>query len=417
MKTSHHDVFISYAQQDKPVADAVCVRLETHRIRCWMAPRDVPPGKDFPEAIIDGIEGGRIVVVIFSSYANNSPHVIRELTNAVNKGRIIIPFRIEDVAPTKSMEYLISVPHWLDAVTPPIEKHIDILIHTIECILGTDMTPAACLAEAASPEEPLASAAPFTESGTASCMSCHAPLAAGVKFCETCGEPVSYDIPRNTTGCDDHPYVTPEGPSLRHDLPAALQEERTSPVPPPHPPNGFQPAATIISTKIIVLAGAGILLILLAAIAIQSGWFSLAEAGPVPLVINTTPVIPEGMSEADYYRGTEAQVNTVTLTTVPTQTLAKNTELFVDARKDMSNVVVTVQFNGGPGTGLVQDSRVILTRSDGTVTEGKLSFSQRLSTVQLQGSRGTDRLQVIVVLYSGEEKRILDTLLPYRQYH
>ena len=94
---SHHDVFISYAQQDKPIADAVCSRLEARHIRCWIAPRDVSPAKEFPAAIIEGIDGSGVMVLIFSSHANNSPHVIRELTNAVNKGRIIVPFRIEDV--------------------------------------------------------------------------------------------------------------------------------------------------------------------------------------------------------------------------------------------------------------------------------------------------------------------------------
>lgn len=41
-----HDVFISYSSEDKTVADAVCAKLEGQEIRCWIAPRDVPPGKD-----------------------------------------------------------------------------------------------------------------------------------------------------------------------------------------------------------------------------------------------------------------------------------------------------------------------------------------------------------------------------------
>lgn len=139
----HHDVFISYAQVDKPIADAVCAKLESRHIRCWISPRDVPPGTDFPEAIIDGIEGSRVVVLIFSSHANNSPHVIREMTNAVNRGRIIIPFRIEDVLPSKSMEYLISISHWLEAVAPPMEKHIEILANTVEYFISSgNMSPA-----------------------------------------------------------------------------------------------------------------------------------------------------------------------------------------------------------------------------------------------------------------------------------
>ena len=46
-----HDVFISYAQEDKPVADAVCALLESKRVRCWIAPRDVLAGQEYAEAI------------------------------------------------------------------------------------------------------------------------------------------------------------------------------------------------------------------------------------------------------------------------------------------------------------------------------------------------------------------------------
>jgi hypothetical protein len=39
-----HDVFISYASEDKTVADAVCAMIESQGVRCWIAPRDVLPG-------------------------------------------------------------------------------------------------------------------------------------------------------------------------------------------------------------------------------------------------------------------------------------------------------------------------------------------------------------------------------------
>jgi parallel beta-helix repeat protein len=131
----HHDVFISYSPQDKPIADAVCSRLETRNIRCWIAPRDVSPGENYPHAIIKGIDESRIMVLIFSSSSNNSPYVLGELTRAVHNESIIIPFRIEDIQPSADMAYLLSLPHWLDALTPPLEKHIENLAETVQYLL------------------------------------------------------------------------------------------------------------------------------------------------------------------------------------------------------------------------------------------------------------------------------------------
>lgn len=360
----HHDVFISYAQQDKPIADAVCARMESRNIRCWIAPRDINPGKNFPEAIIEGIEEGKVLVVIFSSAANTSPHVTRELTHAVNKGRIIIPFRIEDVPPSKSMEYLIGVPHWLDAVTPPIEQHIDHLIETVEHIIGPRTRPAA-----PADTVPLQATLPVPEPSSS-----HTP---------------------------------PVKPS-----PAPLREpEPSTPAAEPLPALSGQPAVSSARNPRTLVIG-GVVMVVILIIAMMFAGVSTLPGG-----LNPAGLKNSGSSNTVDYRSSDTLVNTVVLTAEPTQTLAKDTELYVDASKDNSNAMVTVTFNGGPGMGLVKDNRVILTRSDGTVADGRLNFNQRLSEVKLQGSRGTDRIQVIVTLYSGEEKTIVDTLLYYRTYH
>lgn len=109
-KTSHHDVFISYAHNDKPIADAICASLESEGIRCWIAPRDVTPGKDYASEIIDAIDSSRIMIMVFSSNSNNSTHVIKELDRAISKVESIIPFRIEDVPLSKSMIYYLTSP-------------------------------------------------------------------------------------------------------------------------------------------------------------------------------------------------------------------------------------------------------------------------------------------------------------------
>jgi len=131
-----HDVFISYSFHDKQVADAICSALENAGIRCWIAPRDVMPGKEWGEAIVDAIGASKIMVLVFSSASNNSQQVLREVERAVHKNLIIVPFRIENVLPTRSMEYFLYSTHWLDALTPELEKHIDVLIDVLYKLLG-----------------------------------------------------------------------------------------------------------------------------------------------------------------------------------------------------------------------------------------------------------------------------------------
>jgi len=131
-----HDVFISYSSKNKPTADAMCARLEAHGIRCWIAPRDVLPGEPYGEAIVNAIHSSRLMVLIFSADSNRSQQVMREVERAVSTGIAILPFRIEDVPLSPSMEYFISAPHWLDALTEPLDEHLERLAATAKVILA-----------------------------------------------------------------------------------------------------------------------------------------------------------------------------------------------------------------------------------------------------------------------------------------
>ena len=133
-----HDVFISYATPDKPTADAACAFLEARGMRCWIAPRDVIVGLPYPEQIIEAIRRSKIFVLVYSGHTNTSPHVMREIERAASQGIPTIPIRIEDVPPSENLEYFISAPHWLDALTPPIEKHLQKLADTVEVLLARE---------------------------------------------------------------------------------------------------------------------------------------------------------------------------------------------------------------------------------------------------------------------------------------
>ncbi len=131
-----HDVFISYSSKDKPTADAVCAMLELNGVRCWIAPRDVTPGMEWGECIIDAIEECRIMVLVFTADADSSPQIRREVERAVNHSVAILPFRIENVLPGKALEYFIGNVHWLDALTTPMETHLKSLAGTVKMLLA-----------------------------------------------------------------------------------------------------------------------------------------------------------------------------------------------------------------------------------------------------------------------------------------
>ena len=154
------EVFVSYSASDKPIADAVVARLERTQLRCWYAPRDINPGKPYGDAILDGLQACRTVVVIVSRRALASPHVLREVERAIHYGLTIVPFRVEQVEMRGAFELFLSVSHWLDAMTPPLEHHIDRLAEAIRSTLSTEpgRTAAPPPVSAAPPAAPAAPA-------------------------------------------------------------------------------------------------------------------------------------------------------------------------------------------------------------------------------------------------------------------
>ena len=117
------DVFISYSTKDAITAKATCAALEAAKIRCWIAPRDIVPGAKWGASIVRAINQCRMMVLIFSGNANDSTQVQREVDQAFNRGKAVLPLRIEDVKPADELAYYLDTVHWLDALTPPLERN------------------------------------------------------------------------------------------------------------------------------------------------------------------------------------------------------------------------------------------------------------------------------------------------------
>jgi hypothetical protein len=126
-----HRVFISYSSQDERAADAVCGALEENGIQCWISHRDNQAGADWSEVILAAIQRARVVVLLLSKHSNASSMVAREIERAANKNIPIISLRIEDMAPSGSLEFFLSSHHWLDAFPLPVHSYGDKLVGAV----------------------------------------------------------------------------------------------------------------------------------------------------------------------------------------------------------------------------------------------------------------------------------------------
>jgi TIR domain len=136
------DVFVSYCTKtDRHAAYDLVSYVEAHGIECWIAPRDVEGGLEWAAEIVSAITVCKVMVLIFSASANNSPQVRREVMLAAHRGVRIVPFRIADIAPAASLEYFLGGHQWLDAFPPPLAPHYLRLVTCLNTLLVTPTNP------------------------------------------------------------------------------------------------------------------------------------------------------------------------------------------------------------------------------------------------------------------------------------
>ena len=123
---------ISYSRMDQQYANMIVAILEKNNIKCWIDYRDSMPGANYASSIVRAIKNSDFMVVVLSNNSMESPQVLNEINSAVNNGIIIIPFKIDSSQLNDNFEYYIGKTHWLDAITPPIESHINQLVETIK---------------------------------------------------------------------------------------------------------------------------------------------------------------------------------------------------------------------------------------------------------------------------------------------
>ena len=127
------DVFISFSSADRELAERIYDRLQKFGMAPWMSSRDIQPGMDYQGSIVDAIQHAKVVLLVFSSETNHSAEVVKELSLASTK--LVIPARIEDVAPEGAFRYQISNRQFYD-LFEDFDRRLDDLCRHVKATIS-----------------------------------------------------------------------------------------------------------------------------------------------------------------------------------------------------------------------------------------------------------------------------------------
>jgi hypothetical protein len=136
-----HDVFVSHAHKDKRIADAICEKLESFGVSCWLTARDISPGEDWTQVTRNAIGSSRLMVLVLSENANAAPHIEREIAHAFYAQRAILPVRLIRTPPPREFLFYLGDVCWFDLFGAPAEKRLEALAATIVGIVHGRIDP------------------------------------------------------------------------------------------------------------------------------------------------------------------------------------------------------------------------------------------------------------------------------------
>jgi hypothetical protein len=127
-------IFISYSSKDQDIAETICKALESRGQKCWISCRDVRAGDNFQEAIVRALRTAKVMLLVFTSNANNSDEIKKELVLAGRHHVTVVPVRVEDVVPNDAFTYEFATRQWID-LFKNWEQEIELLSSRLEHVL------------------------------------------------------------------------------------------------------------------------------------------------------------------------------------------------------------------------------------------------------------------------------------------
>lgn len=135
-----HKVFISYKAEEFEEANWVRTVLEQNGISCWMAPMSIKGGASYASEIPQAIRQCQVFVLILSEKAQKSKWVPKEVDQAINENKVILPFMLENCSLQDDFNfYLTNIQRY--AAYENKSKAIEKMLIEIKAILGIKDKP------------------------------------------------------------------------------------------------------------------------------------------------------------------------------------------------------------------------------------------------------------------------------------
>jgi predicted ATPase len=101
-------VVLSHAPMDEQLATSMCTGLEERGVRCWLASRDAPAGIAGVEAHAAALEDATAILVLVSTWANESAEVRRDLEVAFSSRSPLLALSADGAAPEGPLRYYLG---------------------------------------------------------------------------------------------------------------------------------------------------------------------------------------------------------------------------------------------------------------------------------------------------------------------
>lgn len=105
------EVFISFADEDRALAERFDGALRESGVPCWICTRDLWAGSQYPAQIARAINRSRVILVVISKHANRSKWVSREVEVADQAGLSMVPVLSDGCEPGDGLKMFFAGTH------------------------------------------------------------------------------------------------------------------------------------------------------------------------------------------------------------------------------------------------------------------------------------------------------------------